>query len=374
MKKTFVAAALIVSLVIFIRVAHFRLAPTPRPEGLRLGATIPLTGPAASYGKEIREGIELALTDLEREGIRAQITYQDVSLPGPMAVSAIRSLVDQHEVEAVVANFYNPAIPVMAPAIMRAKTITFHTAEADDKILAAGDYIFSTNARIKDESAEMAAFAHDRLAAKTAAVLYVGTTFGEHYNLHFTKQFESRGGQVIHNGLVAIEERDMRPALLQALARKPQLLVLANFGPGLGLMLKQAFAMNIEQPVLTVYEAENTAVIETAGSLPNDRVHFFSPQPAQPAPHVSSFREAFQKRFGAPPTLFSANAYDATVLSARALTGCSRDRSCAQRKIAATQSYPGVSGTLSFGPDGGATKEFVRKTIRGEEFVTMGSN
>ena len=374
MKKTLVAATLIVAFVIATRLFTFNFLIAPESGALRLGATIPLTGPAATYGREIQQGIELAVSDLALEGIRTQVSYEDVSLPGPMAVSAIRNLIDQKDIEAVVANFYNPAIPVMAPAIMRAKTIAFHTAEADDKILAAGDYIFSTNARIKDESAEMARFAVQRFRAKTAVVLYVGTTFGEHYNLHFTKQFEALGGKVVYSELTALEERDMRPALLKALAQKPDVLIAAYFGPGLGLVLKQALGMNVEQPILTVYEAENAAVLETAGSLPDDQIYFFSPQPAKASPRVVSFRDSFHERFGTHPTLFAANAYDATTLAAHALKACSRDRSCARRKIAETRGYEGVSGTFSFDADGGASKDFILKTVRGGSFVTLPRN
>ena len=149
------------------------------------------------------------------------------------------------------------------------------------------------------------------------------------------------------------------------------MLVAAYFGPGLGLVMKQTLGMNFEQPILTVYEAENAAVLETAGSLPDDRVYFFSPQPAEASPRVLSFRESSHKRFGTPSTLFSANAYDATTLAAHALNACDRDRSCAQKKIAATRDYPGVSGTFSFDADGGATKDFVLKTVRGNAFLTL---
>ena len=375
MKKTFLFSAFatvaIIVAVIGIRYSTVYLPQPNDEEALRLGATLPMTGLAATYGDAIREGINLAVSDLAAEGIRTRVSVEDVSVPGPMAVTAIRSLIADKKIEALVANFYNPNIPIMAPAIMNAKILAFHTAEADDKILDAGDYIFSTNAKIKDESAQMAELSIKSLKARTAAVLYLGTTFGEHYNKHFTRSFEQLGGKVIYSEFTALGDNDVRTMVVKALAEKPDVIVVASFGPTLGILLKTLNEFNAKQPIVSVYEAEDPSVLETAKTVRNRQVYFYSPAPAPNAVAAARFRDAFFKRYGHEPRLFSANAYDATILAARALVKCRRDRVCAQQYVAETRAFDGASGTFSIDADGAATKNFVLKTIVDGRFVAI---
>jgi branched-chain amino acid transport system substrate-binding protein len=67
-------------------------------DAIRLGATVPLSGDFATYGTLIRNGIDLAIEELEAEGKNVQITYEDVPYPGPKAVTAIRKLASTNKI------------------------------------------------------------------------------------------------------------------------------------------------------------------------------------------------------------------------------------------------------------------------------------
>lgn len=145
----------------------------------KFGAILPLTGPAQTYGQRIQDGIEMARTDLMREQIEVKVYYEDVSKPGAIAVTAARNLFENQKIQSLVGNFWNPVIPIIAPVIKQAGVISFHTSEADDYTTSSGEFVFSTNATISDEAGQMAEFAYNSLKARTAAIMYVGTSFGE---------------------------------------------------------------------------------------------------------------------------------------------------------------------------------------------------
>jgi branched-chain amino acid transport system substrate-binding protein len=65
--------------------------------------------------------------------------------------------------------------------------------------------------------------------------------------------------------------------------------------------------------------------------------------------------ERYIRRFGEEPTVYMAEAYDAAriILSALKDTGCScPGREEVLRQVAATQGFPGVSGTIAFDEHG----------------------
>lgn len=372
MKHTFAFFIVGVIVIATLTISRNELSTQPTSElhhPIRLGATIPLTGLASAYGAEIRNGIELAISDLKKDGISAVAIHEDVNAPGPLAISAIRHLIDHEGIDALVANFFNPAIPAMKAAIMKAKLLAFHTAEADDLILESGDYIFTTNARIQDESRQLAMLAVNRFHAKKAAVLYVGTTWGENYNKHFEKYFKQLGGEVVYQEMTALNDMDVRTTILQALAHRPDVLITAYFGPTLGVVLKQALSQNPTCPILTAYEAENPAVLETAGSIRDRSVYFFTPENSRPSPLQLDFQNRYRSRYHQSSGIFAANAYDATILAVQAVSACKGLRDCAQHYVSQVRSYPGVSGDFSIDQDGAATRNFVLKTIANNTFV-----
>ncbi len=299
------------------------------------------------------------------------ISYEDVPAPGPLAVSVINKLISEDHIQGIAGNFWNPVIPIMAPAIMRNKVVTFHTAAADDPILDAGDYIFSTNTKIRDEAQRVADYVYNDLGARSACVLYIGTNFGENYYKHFVARFEKLGGNVPYFDLTKLGENDLRTVLMKVKNSACQVFFAAYFGTNLGLVLKQAKIAGIHKQILAVYEAEDPSVIEVAGDAA-EGLRFFVPEPVVDTETIKNYKERFVKRFGYSPRILGSNAYDATTILVTSLVECKGDPECTKTKIYRLQDYPGVSGTFSIDSDGAAQKNFVLKTIRNGKFERLG--
>lgn len=345
-------------------------AQSVAPEVIRLGATLPLSGDIAPYGNLIKDGIELALSDLAERGLRATVAYQDVPLPGPVAVSAVDKLITGDHIQGLAGNFWNPAIPIMAPALLRNKIVSFHTAAADDLILNAGDYIFSTNTKIRDEARTIAEYVFNDLGSRSACVLYIGTNFGENYFKHFLVHFESLGGKVPYSDLTKLGETDLRGVLTKVRTSSCDTFFAAYFGTNLGMVLKQAKSLGLQKPTLSVYEAEDPSVIEV-GADAAEGLRFFVPEPITDTPAIIGYKERFTKRFGYEPRILGSNGYDATTILVTTLSECKGDAECAKKRIYATREYPGVSGTFSIDADGAARKAFVLKTVRNGRFQVL---
>ncbi len=337
---------------------------------IRLGATIPLTGDFATYGTQIKNGIECAADELRNRGHNILVIYEDVPYPGPKAVTAIKKLSSANKIHGLAGNFLNPAIPAMAPIINRHKILAFHTAIADDLILNAGDYIVSTNAKIKDEASKLATYARKTLKANTAAILYITTTFGENYSKHFANQFEKLGGRILYNETTAIGDNDLKPVLSQVKAKKPDIFFAAYFGTNMGNVLKQAAHLGIDMPILGVYETEDSSVLEIAGASA-EGVRFFVPESNAPYAELSQFIAKYQQKFNSDPLILAKNSYDATRILVNALSQCKLDTECAKEKIYDIADYKGASGIFSIDGDGAATKNFVLKTVRNGKFIVL---
>jgi ABC-type branched-subunit amino acid transport system substrate-binding protein len=148
-------------------------------EEVRIGATLPLTGDAASYGGLIRNGIEIAVEDLKKEGFDIKLFIEDTPLSGSGILTSLNKLIHVDKVDGIAGNFSNLAMAAMAPVIQKAKIPVFHTAAMDPLLLNAGDYIVSTNIRIRDEAYHIAEFLFQHRSLHRVGVISINANFGQ---------------------------------------------------------------------------------------------------------------------------------------------------------------------------------------------------
>ena len=337
---------------------------------LRIGATIPLTGDYASYGKVIKDGAELAREDLKNKGINIELFYEDVPLPGPRAITAIHKLISTDKIDAIGANFFNPVMLAITPILKQANIPAFHTSAIDDLNLNSGDNVVSTNSRIDDEAIALANHARNDLKANTASVIHINSIFGEQYAINFRKQFEKLGGRILDFDTTEIGDTNIHPLLSRVKGHNPDIIFAGYFGLNMGIVLKQARELGIKQQILGVYETEDPSVIETAGEAA-EGVQFFVPEPLHASEEQVKFRERFIKNYGFEPNVFAANSYDAITILGKSLQVCKQSSKCTLGKIYSGETFDGMSGTIQISPDGGTTKEFVLKTVRNGQFVRV---
>lgn len=355
---------------------YLSLAEAPEPgkqsRPIRVGAALPLSGDFATYGGVIRDGMRLAKNDLAAEGISIELSFEDAPTPGSSAVTALRKLIERDHIQGIAGNFFNPNMTVMAPLIKQHGIPAFHTAIVDDTIVTLSPHIFGTNGSVDSEAEVLSDYLVNALAVKKVAILFAGTQWGEAYDRQIDKHLAAMGGQVVSSQLVPLDQRDLRTELTKIRSSGADAVILALFGPQLGVALAQTRAVGIELPVVATYETQDASVLETAGRS-GGPVTFFVPEPERDSEQRKKFKSAFRQMFNYSAPILSANAYDATLLLGRALAACNGDSACANSKLAERKEVDGASGGYTLN-GGFAEKKFVEKLLwRGAIFVRGGS-
>ncbi len=79
-----------------------------KSQTVKIGIVTDLSGPAAYWGESSRVGAELAEQELEEEGYKVDLIFEDYQLEAPKALSSAQKLVNVDNVDAVYTEF-NPA-------------------------------------------------------------------------------------------------------------------------------------------------------------------------------------------------------------------------------------------------------------------------
>jgi branched-chain amino acid transport system substrate-binding protein len=357
----------IISYLFFLSItASFVLAE----DNIRIGATVPLTGDVATYGNLIKGGIELAVEDLKKEGISGTVFFEDTPLSGAGTISALNNLIEIKKVDGIAGNFSNVAMAAMGPVIQRRKIPTFHTAAADDSILNIGSFVFTTNVRIKDEAEKMAEYLYNERGFKRVSIISIQTNFGQSYRTYFREKFLSLGGVVPADETFEIDASDYKSQVLKIKASNSDAIYAACFGRFLGYALRQSREIRVSAPFFSVYESEDTSVLDSARGAAEGLQYLVTASP-KTSEKFKMFRDRFLKTYQIEPGTFASNAYDATMILGKALHACKADPDCTSNKISSMGKYEGASGNFILGKDGAATKDFVLRMVKDNTFVDV---
>lgn len=335
---------------------------------IRIGATLPLSGDLATYGNLIRNGIELATGDLEKEGIHSKTFFEDIPLSGGGVITGLNKLIQIDKVDAIAGNFSNVAMAAMAPSIEKAKIPAFHTAAADPLILDSVKYVVTTNVRIKDEAYNMAELLLQKLGYKRIAVISIQTNFGQAYRQFFIERLKQLGGELVADETFEITDSEYKTQLIKIKKSRPDAIFAGCFGRFLGYTLKQAKEQVISAPFFSVYESEDNSVLTAAGAAA-EGLRYFVTTSSTSSQRYAEFRRRYFDRYQVEPGTFGSNAYDATMILGRSLAKCKNDKECAMKEIYATKNYLGVSGDFSIEADGATKKSFVLRMVKDGKFA-----
>ncbi len=340
---------------------------------VKIGAVLPLTGVSAIYGQYPREGMQLALKEINDlgglQGKKLEIIFEDSQSKPINAVTSIQKLINSNNVPVVLVGASSPETLAMAPIAEENKTVLLASGSAAPKIRDAGDYIFRLKVGVDKESDELMRFAFNELKAKTISILYVNNDYGAGVKEFGEKQFIELGGKVLKSENFNIEETDFRSYLLKIKETKPDVVLLAGWPRNMGQILKQARELNFETIFITPGGTIGPEIIEIAGNAADGLIYVMEFNLESEREETKRFREKFKQRYAKEPELFAAMGYDAVKIIAMLLKKCGENSVCIKNELYKIQNYQGASAQISFDDHGDVIKPMQFMTIKNSQFV-----
>jgi branched-chain amino acid transport system substrate-binding protein len=220
-------------------------------EPIRLGAILPLTGPAAEIGTEEQRGIQFSVKQANAKGGIAgrqiEVLFEDNQAKPDVSVLAFNKLVNLNHVPAILTGYSGPTL-AMAPLATRTKTLLINAGAQTDKLGTASPYLFNTIPQEAGEVTAISRFLIETLKATKAAVLFENDAAGIAGRDDFLKDYKEAGGTVTGVEPVPFGETNFRPALLKLAAGKPDVLFV-TITQGSKQLADQKKQLNITLPV-----------------------------------------------------------------------------------------------------------------------------
>src|SRR6202521_379362 len=325
---------------------------------IKIGALLPISGPGSYFGVQDKQGVELALEQLNKTGVNGYkftVQYEDSSC-GPLpATQAAKRLLEQFKPDIVIGEECSDATLAVMPIMEEAKVPLLNAGSSAIKITDPGNpWTFRIMPNEVMQGVNIAENAYKRISARSAVLLFENTNAGIGNAKVFKDTFTKLGGKVLEEIGFGRDVNDFT-AIATRIAGVGKIDVIPTYTlEGQGLKITQALA----QAGVTKGGGGNAIQIGTiwlpfgfeakAGKAALGYVRIVQFDPTDQRALVRGFIDALKAKYNADPTHINAHAYDQIMLIADAVKRGAKDAQSIRDGLAATKNYSGVTGSVEF--------------------------
>lgn len=329
---------------------------------IKIGVNMELSGSAAGYGEQQKQGIQLAVNQINKNGgikvgktkKKVQLVIRDNKTSNTTAASVAAQLVNNDKVVAVVGpattNAGTAAIPNMTkaavPSVSPSATDPDYTLQ---KSGAVQKYIFRACYQNNFQGSSAAKFVTKTLKAKRVAIL---TDNSSDYGTGLTKAFKKTyTGTVVSSQTFQEGDKDFNAILTALKHKKIDAIYASGYYSEIGLIVKQARQAGIKVPIVGSDGMADAKLVQIAGKSNANKVYYttpFSTKAAATNQVASKFMTAFKAKYGSTAPTFSALAYDSVYMIKATIE---KEGSANSVKIAdglaSLKNFKGTTGTIT---------------------------
>lgn len=299
---------------------------SPAPSGdasadpFRIAAVIDETGPAGFAGAPSRNGVELAVAELNAEGgiggRQIEIEYTDSATDAAQATAAVTGYASDPDIDALIYGVIGSTALGVAPAAQNAGVPLILLQATLPEAVATGDYIFRTSYSQGDYTGNVLDYWEGEGVESISIIAHEDSASGMSLiDEVFIPDAEESGFQVNPTHLARTTDSDYTSQVQAILAEEPDAVYAQILGTPIVTIIQTLRNLGYEG-MIGASVATAGGVLAPLGDVADGVVYPNSYTYATDSPAGIAFAEAYEAEFGEKANNFAADGYDAVRLIA----------------------------------------------------------
>lgn len=322
---------------------------------VKLGVVFSLTGDAQIYGGPQKNGVQLAIDEINAggliPGIQLTPVFEDDGSKKDQGITVFDKLIKSDNVIAIVGPTLSNTALATDPVAQQAGVPVLGVSNTAGGITDIGNFIF------RDSLAETQVIpltikqAKDKLGLKKVAVLYGNDdAFTKAGYDAFKKALDDNGIQIASTQTFAKGDSDFSAQLTAIKGSNPDAIVVSALINEATQIVTQARQLGIKATIIGGNGFNSPALIKNAKQAADGVVVGAAWNSSNDLPENQKFIQAYTAKFNTAPDQFAAQAYSGVYILAAALkaAGPNVDRKSLRDALAAVQRVPTPLGPFSF--------------------------
>lgn len=287
------------------------------PKTVKVGGVAPLSGPLAVYGVECKNGIDLAVEEINAaggiNGSKIVFICEDDEGDAAKSVNAYKKLVSRDKARVVIGSLTSGCTLAITQLAQAQKVIQIAPAATAPAITDAGNFIFRTCFIDPFQGRVVGKFAAVNLKCRNAAILYdIGNDYSVGLTENFEKEFKTNGGSVVAKESYGTGDKDFNAQLTKIKAANPDVVYLPDYYGTVALIAKQLRAQGINTPIIGADGWDG--LTENAGDEVLNGYYSNHYAEDSTSPAVQKFVKSFKAKYNKSPNSFAALGYDSVYM------------------------------------------------------------
>lgn len=315
---------------------------------VNLGAVLAMSGYAAADGEDIKNGIELAKTDLAKNGVTLNVDYFDDATDPTKTLSGI-NLLTSKGIKLIMGPTWGFQVTAALPVIENKDVALFLPAQASDNVLGLSSKAFFAKPSTAKKQAPTEAWLKQVNAKKVAVfvVIFSGDNWSDGHLKTWTSAVKNSGAELTMVEKINLnEESDItQTLLLKAKQKGVDTILWTGTDGGAITLIKKMQEMNLKASVLGTTQIEK--VIST-GKVTKGNLALYALMGNTSGEFAKKFASVYgaDKRFD-----YAEGAYDLTMIAAQEAVSNTSSTGVADY-IKKNINYSGFGGSYTFDTNG----------------------
>ena len=340
---------------------------------LKIGSMSPLTGPYASDGTDIKNGVLTAIAVFEENGgipgyDKIELFAQDTACDPKQAVAAANKLINL-EVAGVVGAYCSSSTIPSSEALAEEDIPMLTPASTHQDVTDRGlEYMFRLCGRDDDQAPAAAKFIKESLGAKTMFIVDDKTTYSQGLADGVSKAAQALGVKVLKHEHVNQGDKDFAAVLTLAKSINADVfyMSLQGYSPA-ALMTLQAKRVGMKSQIVTqdaVFQPKYMEVAKDAAEGAFLTYGFTDPT----TPEYKAFEERYVPKYGK-IAAYATYAYDAATVLLNAIKASGSTDPAKIKAELMKMDVQGVAKRIKFNEKGDSGSSYIAFKVEGGKFV-----
>ena len=324
-------------------------------DAILIGSSGPLTGDAAIYGIAVKNGMTIAIEEINAlGGLQLAMQFEDDVADGETAVNAYNKLMDDG-MQIFAGTVTSGAALSVVPMTIEDNMFALTPSGSNADIVKGNDNYFQVCFTDPNQGSGSATYIKANMADKKIAVIYRNDdSYSQGIRDTFVAQAATEGLEIVYEGTFTKDTAtDFSVQLTAAQAAGADLLFLPIYYQPAAVILTQANQMGYEPVFFGVDGMDGILTVEGFDTALAEGVILLTPFNADSEDEATkSFVAKYKEKYGEIPNQFAADGYDAAYILYECLNnaGCTADMSasdiCEALKAEIVKlSYTGLTGS-----------------------------
>jgi branched-chain amino acid transport system substrate-binding protein len=326
---------------------------------IKVGFAAPLTGANAGYGKDLQNGVQLALDEANAKKIQIGgktanfvIQAEDDQADPRIGVQAAQKLVDAGV--AVVVGHFNSGTTIPASQVYQSAGIPIiDPAATNPTITQRGfDNVFTVISSDAQNAGTAGTYAVTVTKAKKISIIDDRTAFGQGEADEFEKAVMAAGGSIVARQYSDNQTVDFSAQLTALKGVGTDLIFFGGLDRQAAAVAKRMKQLGISAQFVGGGGVMDADFLKLAGDAAEGAMAWEYGSPLEKLPQGKAFSEKFQKRFGVAILSYAPFGYDAAWAAINAMQKGNSIDPKVYRPVLKAISFPGITGTIAFDNNG----------------------